>query len=77
MLINADAKRLFKAEHPRTIIVLDAEVRYEHDAHRRYQASERWRPEDVATLDRREARSDRGLRHAGRASRSSQCLGWS
>lgn len=58
MLINADAKRLFKADQPRTTIVLDAEVRYDHDVHRRYQASERWRPEDVATLDRRHAQTD-------------------
>jgi predicted PolB exonuclease-like 3'-5' exonuclease len=58
MPINADAARLFKSEHPRTVIVLDAEVRYDDEVHRRYQATERWQPEDVAALDRRHAQSD-------------------
>lgn len=56
--MHIDPVRLFKADTPNTIVILDAEVQYDHDVHRRYQASERWSPEDARGLDRREARGD-------------------
>ena len=56
--MHIDPTRLFRTDKPRSIVVLDAEVQYDYGVHRRYQASERWLPDDAMTLSRRQARAD-------------------
>ncbi len=49
---------LWKSTAPRFVVVLDAELAYDHEAHGRYQASERFLPADAANLSSRELRTD-------------------
>jgi hypothetical protein len=48
---------LWKAA-PRFTVVIDAEVRYDHAAHSRYQSAERFLPGDAALLSLQQQRSD-------------------
>ena len=47
-----------KTTPPPSVVALDAEPAYDHEAHARYQASERFLPADAAHLSPRELRTD-------------------
>lgn len=49
---------LWKSTSPRFVVVLDAELAYDHAAHARYQLAERFLPADAAHLSPREVRTD-------------------
>jgi len=56
--MHIDPARVWKTDQPRFVVVLDAELQYDHAVHARYQASERFLPSDAPTLSQREARND-------------------
>lgn len=56
--MHHDLTSLWKSTAPRFVVVLDAELAYDHEAHARYQASERFLPADAAHLSPRELRTD-------------------
>jgi hypothetical protein len=56
--MHHDLTSLWKSNTPRFVVVLDAELAYDHEAHARYQASERFLPADGAHLSPRELRID-------------------
>jgi hypothetical protein len=56
--MHIDPSRLWKTDSPRTVVVLDAELAYDHPAHARYQAAERFDPADALALSPKEARTD-------------------
>ena len=56
--MHHDLTSLWKSNTPRFVVVLDAELAYDHEAHGRYQASERFLPADAAHLSPRELRTD-------------------
>ena len=56
--MHHDLTSLWKRNTPRFVVVLDAELAYDHEAHGRYQASERFLPTDAANLSLRELRTD-------------------
>ncbi|PVE52002.1 hypothetical protein DC429_16865 [Arthrobacter sp. TPD3018] len=56
--MHHDLTSLWKSDTPRFVVVLDAECSYDHEAHARYQASERFLPADSAHLSPRELRAD-------------------
>ncbi|WP_294201328.1 hypothetical protein [uncultured Sphingomonas sp.] len=56
--MHHDLTTLWKSTAPRFVVVLDAELAYDHEAHGRYQASERFLPADAANLSLRELRTD-------------------
>ena len=56
--MHIDPARLWKSDIPAHVVVLDAECRYDHEAHGRYLAAERFSPADVADLDPRDRRYD-------------------
>lgn len=56
--MHHDLTSLWKSNTPRFVVVLDAELAYDHEAHARYQAAERFLPTDAAHLSPREMRTD-------------------
>ncbi len=56
--MHHDLTSLWKSNTPRFVVVLDAELAYDHGAHARYQAAERFLPADAAYLSPREMRTD-------------------
>lgn len=56
--MHHDLTSLWKSTSPRFVVVLDAERAYDHEAHTRYQASERFLLADATHLSPRELRID-------------------
>lgn len=56
--MHYDLNSLWKSTSPRFVVVLDAELAYDHEAHARYQMAERFLPTDAAHLSPREMRTD-------------------
>lgn len=56
--MHHDLTLLWKSNTPRFVVVLDAELAYDHEAHARYQAAERFLAADAAHLSPRELRTD-------------------
>lgn len=56
--MHIDTTQLWKNSAPRFTVVLDAEVRYDHSAHARYQAAERFLPSDAAAFSPQQLRTD-------------------
>lgn len=56
--MHHDLTSLWKSNTPRFVVVLDAELAYDHEAHARYQAAERFLPADATHLSPREMRTD-------------------
>lgn len=56
--MHIDPSRLWKADTPGYVVVLDAECRYDHHVHGRYLQAERFVPADVADLSPRDRRTD-------------------
>jgi hypothetical protein len=57
-MMHHDLNSLWKSTSPRFVVVLDAELAYDHAAHARYQASERFLPADAGHLSPRDLRTD-------------------
>lgn len=56
--MHHDLTSLWKSNKPRFVVVLDAELAYDREAHARYQASERFLPPDATHLSPRVLRPD-------------------
>lgn len=56
--MHHDLNSLWKGTSPRFVVVLDAELAYDHEAHARYQMAERFLPVDAGHLSPREVRTD-------------------
>jgi len=56
--MHHDLNSLWKSTPPRFVVVLDAELAYDHEAHARYQMAERFLPVDAGHLSPRELRTD-------------------
>jgi hypothetical protein len=56
--MHHDVTSLWKSTSPRFVVVLDAELAYDHEAHARYQAAERFLPADASHLTPRDLRTD-------------------
>lgn len=56
--MHVDSNSLWKSTSPRFVVVLDAELAYDHEAHARYQMAERFLPVDAGHLSPREMRTD-------------------
>lgn len=60
--MHINPTRLWKTDRPRFVVVLDAEVFYDHAAHARYQAAERFDPADLSGLPARKVAKDPRVR---------------
>lgn len=56
--MHHDLNSLWKSTSPRFVVVLDAELAYDDEAHARYQMAERFLPVDAGHLSPRELRTD-------------------
>ena len=56
--MHHDVPSLWKSKTPRFVVVLDAELAYDREAHARYLAAERFVPADVAHLSPQDLRTD-------------------